>query len=82
MVYECTNERILYYPTIWIFLVTSAIVFIYEQKNCALNCLNHLNSFIVTELIIIEKSGWGNFLSRKTFFLLVNLLKNSLYTYR
>ena len=69
-----------------IYLMTTAIGFMYQQQNCIFaTVFAILISFIALELIIIEKSGWGNniyiFLNINII-LLVNLLKTSFYTYR
>ena len=48
------------------------------------NSLNHFNSFIAPELIIIKESGWGNIIYlfvTKSFLLFVYLLRNSYYAY-
>ena len=51
---------------------------------CVYNCLNHFNSFIAPELIIIENSGWGNriyLFIMENFLLQVDPLRNSFYTF-
>ena len=51
---------------------------------CVCNCLNHFNSYIAPELIIIENSGWGNIFYLfivENFLLQVDLLRNSFYTF-
>ena len=59
-------------------------LYISTTKMCVCNYLNHFNSFIVPELILIEKSGWGKNIKlcvTENFLLLVNLLKNRFYTF-
>ena len=53
-------ERILNYPIVLInFDDFFNCLYISTTKMCVCNYLNHFNSFIVPELILIEKSGWG-----------------------